>query len=132
MRSIILARTLLASCLLTVIATGAQAQSHGVFKWRDGKGITHYSDRPPPSGKYGSVEADAAARLAAPKPAEAADPRCITARTNIERLKSGNANIGLDANHDGKPDAPLPDAQRADQLRLAEVSARNFCKPVGE
>ena len=131
MRTLVPASYLLASCLFAVIATDAHAQSQDVFKWKDAKGITHYSDTPPPSGTYGSVQANAAARVAAPTPAPTADPRCITARTNIERLKSGNPNIGLDANHDGKPDAPLPDALRADQLRLAEASARNFCTPAG-
>src|SRR4051812_21150389 len=131
MRPLVLASCLLAACLLAVVAVGAQAQSQGVFKWKDAKGVTHYSDTPPPSGKYGNVEANAAARVAAPKSAEPVDARCLTARTNIDRLKTGGANIGLDANHDGKPDAPLSDAQRADQLRLAEASARNFCKPPG-
>ncbi len=122
---------ILAICLLAVTASAAQAQSHGVYKWRDANGITHYSDLPPSSGTYGSVEANAAARVAAPKQAELVDPRCATARLNIERLKSGNANIGLDADGDGKPDAPLPAAQRAEQLRLAEASASNFCAPAG-
>ncbi|MEO6154991.1 MAG: DUF4124 domain-containing protein [Thermomonas sp.] len=121
----------LATCLLAIVAAGAQAQSHDVYKWKDAKGVTHYSDMPPPSGKYGSVEANASARVAAPEHAEVVDPRCTTARTNIDRLKSGDANIGLDADHDGKADAPLPEAQRADQLRLAEASARNFCQPAG-
>lgn len=118
-------------CLLAAVASVAHAQTQGVYKWKDAKGVSHYSDMPPPTGKYGSVEANAAARVAAPKQADAVDPRCATARTNIERLKSGNANIGLDADGDGRPDAPLPDAQRAEQLRLAEASASNFCKPAG-
>ncbi len=122
---------ILATCLLALAAAGAQAQSRGVYTWKDARGITHYSDMPPPTGKYGSVAANASARIAAPKKPEPVDPRCTTARNNIERLNSGDASIGLDANHDGKPDAPLPEAQRADQLRMAEASARNFCKPAG-
>ena len=121
----------LAICLLAVVAAGAQAQSHGVYKWKDANGVSHYSDMPPPSGKFGSVAANASARVAAPRKPEPVDLRCTTARNNIERLKSGDANIGLDADRDGKADAPLPESQRADQLRLAEASARNFCKPAG-
>jgi len=114
-------------CLFAWSTGGAFAQSGGVFKWKDARGVTQYSDRPPPAGRYVNVRADAAARLA---PQPQADPRCITARTNIERLASGNTDIGLDANRDGKPDAPLPPAMRADQLRLAETAVRNFCPPA--
>ncbi len=121
----------LAACLLAIAAADVQAQSHGVYKWKDARGVTHYSDQPPPGGRYASVEANASARVAAPKEPEPVDPRCTTARANIERLNSGDTNIGLDANRDGKADAPLPQAQRADQLRMAEASARNFCKPTG-
>ncbi|MEO5628707.1 MAG: DUF4124 domain-containing protein [Thermomonas sp.] len=117
-------------CLLAATA-GVQAQSQGVYKWKDARGVTHYSDQPPPGGKYANVEANASARVAAPKPPTPVDPRCTTARNNIERLKTGDPNIGLDADRDGKADAPLPESQRADQLRLAEASARNFCKPAG-
>ena len=120
----------IATCLLALVAAGAQAQSHGVYKWKGANGVSHYSDMPPATGKYGSVEANAATRVAAPKPPAQVDLRCTTARTNIERLKSGDANIGLDTDRDGRADAPLPEAQRADQLRLAEASARNFCKPA--
>ena len=112
------------ACLLACIALTAQAQSNGVYKWKDAKGVTHYADTPPPAGRYGNVLPDAASRVAAPaKP----DARCTTARSNIERLKSGGADIGLDANGDGKPDAPMTAEQRAAQLKLAEAAANSFC-----
>lgn len=121
-------RTALACLCLFALATGgAFAQSGGVYKWKDAKGVTHYSDTPPPAGRYASVRTDAAARVAVPPEV---DPRCATARTNIDRLKSGNADIGLDADGDGKMDKPLDDAQRADQLRMAEAAVRNFCAPA--
>ena len=115
------------ACLLACIAFAAQAQSNGVYKWKDAKGVTHYSDTPPPSGRYADVAPDASARMAAPaKP----DQRCTIARGNIEQLKSGNADIGLDANGDGKPDAAMTAEQRAEQLRNAEAAEREFCKPA--
>ena len=115
------------ACLLACLACAAQAQSNGVYKWKDAKGVTHYSDTPPPNGRYGNVAPDASARIAAPaKP----DPRCATARGNIEKLKGGGADIGLDANGDGKPDAAMTAEQRAAQLRLAEAAERNFCTPA--
>ncbi len=118
---------LLAFCLLAAVASVAHAQSQGVYKWKDARGVTHYSDMPPPAGHYGSVQTNAAARVTTPAKV---DPRCTIARSNIQQLNSGNADIGLDANRDGKPDAPLPPAMRADQLRMAEAAARNFCTPA--
>ena len=115
------------ACLLACIAFAAQAQSNGVYKWKDAKGVTQYSDTPPPSGRYADVAADASARVAAPAKPE---PRCATARGNIEKLKSGNADIGLDANGDGKPDAAMTAEQRAEQLRKAEAAEREYCKPA--
>ena len=115
------------ACLLACAALTAQAQSNGVYKWKDAKGVTHYSDTPPPDGRYGNVKPDAAARVAAEAKV---DPRCATARANIAQLKSGRTDIGLDADRDGKPDKPLDEAQRADQLRMAEASERTFCTPA--
>ena len=121
-------RTALAClCLFACATGGAFAQTGGVYKWKDARGVTHYSDMPPPAGHYGSVQTNAAARVTTPAKV---DTRCSTARSNIERLNSGNADIGLDANGDGKPDGPLPPAMRADQLRLAEAAVRNFCPPA--
>lgn len=116
------------ACLLACIAFATHAQSgSGVYKWKDAKGVTHYSDSPPPTGRYGSVLPNASARMAAPaKP----DPRCATARTNVERLKSSRSDIGLDANGDGKPDAVMTAEQRAAQLRNAEAAEREYCKPA--
>ena len=121
-------RTALAClCLFAFAPGGACAQTGGVYKWKDARGVTHYSDMPPPAGHYGSVQTNAAARVTTPAKV---DPRCTIARSNIQQLNSGNADIGLDANRDGKPDAPLLPAMRADQLRMAEAAARNFCTPA--
>jgi len=122
---------LVLACLLACLAMDAQAQSNGVYKWKDARGVTHYSDTPPPKGRYGSVSTDPAPRAVAQAVADAKlDPRCITARANIDQLKSGRTDIGLDTDRDGKVDKPLEESQRADQLRMAEASARNFCKAV--
>ena len=115
------------ACLLACIAFAAHAQSGGVYKWKDARGVTHYSDSPPPDGRYGNVQPDAQARKAAPaKP----DPRCAIARDNIGKLKGGDADIGLDANGDGKPDATMTAEQRADQLRKSEAAEREYCTPA--
>jgi hypothetical protein len=122
---------LVLACLLACVAMTAQAQSSGVYKWKDARGVTHYSDLPPPGVRYDTIAADAAPRATAQAAAAAkVDPRCTTARANIAQLKSGRTDIGLDTDRDGKVDKPLQEAQRADQLRIAEASARNFCKGV--
>ncbi len=112
------------AALAALACAGAAAQSGGVYKWKDAKGVTHYSDSPPPDGRYGNVQPNAQARVSAPaKP----DPRCATARGNIEKLKGANADIGLDKNGDGKPDAVMTAEQRTAQLKLAEAAAKTYC-----
>lgn len=121
-------RRLAIACLLSVLALGAQAQGTGVYKWKDARGVTHYADTPPAHLRYSQVRANAPPR--APAPAPALDPRCATARANIEALRSGRTDLRLDTDRDGTPDTPLDEAQRADQLRMAEASARTFCPPA--
>ncbi len=120
------------ACLLALLAAGAHAQSQGaqpkgVFKWKDARGVTQYSDTPPANTRYTEVHADAAPRPAAPA---AVDPRCATARGNIAQLRSGRTDLSLDTDRDGTPDTPLTEAQRGEQMRMAEASARAFCPPA--
>ena len=112
------------ACCLLLAATGVAAQSGGVYKWKDARGVTHYSDTPPPGGRYGSVAADAQARVKAPP---APDPRCLEARANVDRLRNSRGDIGPDANGDGKPDVVLDQAQRARQLQAAEAQVQRYC-----
>ena len=112
------------ACLLACIAFAAQAQSNGVYKWKDAKGVTHYSDSPPPAGRYGNVKADASARVAPPpKP----DARCTDARANVERIKNSPGQVGPDADGDGKPDRVLDETQRARYLKAAEDQVIKYC-----
>lgn len=115
--------------LLVGLASGVAAQQ--VYQWKDAKGVTHYSDNPPPGGKYqdrrfnqrGSavVEADAAA------PAE--NPMCATARENL-KLLGGSATLQQDTDGDGTLDKTLGAADRDTQRNLAEAAVRAYCKPV--
>jgi hypothetical protein len=111
-----------------------------IFQWKDAKGVTHYSDSPPPDKaaayRNRSVRADAAApaeQAAAAKPGDAkpaaANPQCTMARQNLDRLK-GDAPVGLDANNDGKPDADMSADQRAAQVQLAEAGIKAWCNPA--
>lgn len=126
----------LLTAVLLVIAYPAAAGE--VYQWKDAKGVTHYSDSPPPDkGAYRnrSVRADApapteAVAAATPGDARPADnPQCLTARRNLDSLK-GTAPVGLDANNDGIPDAEMGADERAAQLQLAEAGIKAWCKPT--
>lgn len=123
---------LLALCLGAVASPAAAGE---VYQWKDAKGVTHYSDAPPPRGRYEArdirqrgIQRDgtAAAPATAAKAAPDANANCTLARTNLERLQTGG-DIGLDANGDGKPDATMDAAERARQTRLAEANISAFC-----
>jgi hypothetical protein len=127
----------LLTAVLLVIAYPAAAGE--VYQWKDAKGVTHYSDSPPPDkGAYRnrSVRADAppaeavaAATVTAGDAKPADNSQCLTARRNLDSLK-GNAPVGLDANNDGKPDAEMDAGQRASQVQLAEAGIKAWCAPT--
>lgn len=116
-------RVAVIACLL---ATGiAGAQSQGVYKWKDARGVTHYTDTPPPGRAYDTLSTGSTTPASQ---AGRVDPRCMAARTNITRLKSGEQGLGPDADGDGKPDSVLDPAQRASRLQAAESAEREYCK----
>ena len=119
------------ACLL--LAGTALAQSGGVYQWKDARGVTHYSDAPPPKGQYQARDIHhrdgaAPAPTAADAPITAASANCTLARTNLERLQAGG-DIGLDADGDGQPDAALSVEERERQTRLAAINIKTFCTP---
>jgi hypothetical protein len=101
-----------------------------IYQWKDAKGVTHYSETPPPKGAYqqraisdgGRAQPTQQVAAAAPKETE----QCTTARKNIEVLK-GQASVQQDTDGDGKPDKTLDDADRANQLELAQVTVKATC-----
>jgi len=95
--------------LVALLGASAFAQANDLYKWTDDKGVTHYSDTPPPSQATASrikvapgVPSDVAATAAAdaskakdgtiPPPATAAatpqDKACEQARSNLNLLQS--------------------------------------------
>jgi hypothetical protein len=121
---------ILASLLFSLIAT---TQAGELYQWKDAKGVTHYSDAPPPKGQYQARniqvrDGQKPAVVEDTKVTTAAGANCTLARTNLERLKAGG-DIGLDANGDGKPDATLGAEERERQTRLAETNIKTFCTP---
>jgi hypothetical protein len=113
-------------------AASALAQSTQVYQWKDAKGVTHYSDSPPPPGakaqdrRLGNQRAlPAVAAEAAP----ADSPQCTSAKFNLAIL-SNNKQVRHDSDGDGKPDAVLAESDHANQKALAEAAVKAYCKPA--
>lgn len=112
---------------LAAIATTAMAQE--VYQWKDAKGVTQYTSTPPPKGAYTVRAFDSnvpppPAQTAKAAPAENQD--CVTARKNLELLKSDKA-VRMDSDGDGKPDKSLSDTDRASQTELAQATLKANC-----
>ena len=125
MRAPILAPTLAA--LLVLLLAPVPTLAGGIYQWKDAKGVTHYSDTPPPTAyKQRDIyhpDPDVPA-VANKTPAE--NPACATARSNIALLNS-KQNVQLDSDGDGKPDKALSDGDRANQLALAQATLATSC-----
>ena len=126
-----------------LLLAAAPLLAQTVYTWKDAKGVTHYSDAPPPKGEYkdrqiNSTPATPAkpTATAAAAPATAAVPKqnapmaddaiCAQARLNLANLQ-GDAPVGPDADGDGKPDSTLDDAARAKQRELAQAAIAAKC-----
>ncbi|TWI02947.1 uncharacterized protein DUF4124 [Luteimonas cucumeris] len=119
----------LAMGMVLCLAAAAVSAQSAAYQWKDANGVTQYSSTPPPAGAY-KVRAvnDSGASLAstetAATPAEA--PECATARKNLELLQ-GQGAVQMDSDGDGKPDKTLSDADRGNQLALAEATLKANC-----
>ncbi|KAB7765520.1 DUF4124 domain-containing protein [Xanthomonas maliensis] len=118
-------------CALLLLAS-TTAGATDLYKWKDAKGVTHYTETPPPSGqRFESRRIDArngTAVVAAPE-APPESPECSNARHNLELL-SGQGEVTLAAGADGKQGAPLDADARAAQRNLAEAAVKAYCKPA--
>ncbi|HXH00674.1 MAG TPA: DUF4124 domain-containing protein [Xanthomonadaceae bacterium] len=122
-------------------ALSAPVASAGeIYQWKDARGVTHYSDAPPPKGAFrarklstGVVAPAKAAAMASETPAapRPASDQCTVARANPTRLR-GSALVGLDANGDGVPDTTMTDAQRGEQITLAEKYLVDRCTQAAD
>ena len=126
-----------------LLAAGPLA-AQTVYTWKDAKGVTHYSDAPPPKGEYSESKVKApppatpAATAAAAAPAATAprekppitdEAACAQARQNLARLE-GDAPVGPDADGDGQPDTTFNAEERAKQRQLAQAAITASC-PAG-
>jgi hypothetical protein len=150
-------RTLLASCIALVgLAAVAPATAQSVYSWKDDKGVTHYSDAPPPKGAVTKREVKAptpttTAPVTAkvePKDAKAGDAKaeeqaaaakaqvekalairaanCKTAQGNLAMLSSATP-VGIDNNGDGKIDTEYNPEQRAQQTQNMQAAVTANC-----
>ncbi len=139
-------RLLVGACALVMLAP---AVAQEVYTWKDAKGVTHYSDSPPPAGakkKNVRIAADpvpSAAPAAVVKPADAADAAAKPdtadqqaaeqaaaaqrAKQREQSCKQAQANIavlnsqaGVSIDRDGDG---KPDAVLDDKQRQQEVQA---------
>ncbi|RZA33118.1 MAG: DUF4124 domain-containing protein [Lysobacteraceae bacterium] len=120
----------LALLLLASACTSALAQK--VYQWKDAKGVTHYSDSPPPNQQVKDRRIDnrgepIAEAAAAGKSVE--NPQCTTARANLQLL-GGKSTVQQDTDGDGKPDRTLSEDDRANQRELATAAVKAYCTPA--
>ncbi|WP_372015971.1 DUF4124 domain-containing protein [Pseudoxanthomonas sp. 10H] len=127
-------RTRSRSCLLLLAATlCASASATNVYQWKDAKGVTHSSDKPPAGQRYDTRRVDnrgQTVETAEPEAAAAETPQCATARGNLQLLGSGSA-LQQDTDGDGKADKTMSDAERAQHRELAEAAVKAYCPPAG-
>jgi len=122
--------TACAALVLAAAAVGADASE--IYQWTDARGVTHYSETPPPAGTAYQTrritDSGASTQAAAPAPvqqAEEANPQCATARSNIEVLRGE----GPVHQEDGSGNTrELDPDERANQLELAQAAVRAYCK----
>lgn len=145
---------LVLGCIVLVACLPAFAQA--VYTWKDAKGVTHYSDTPPPKGTQTKEfrpdpvpRTPIPATVAAPKVAPAApstnaavaaaiDPAAVAAREKqrAESCKQAQANlkilkdsygVAVDNDGDGKNDAVLDVAQRQKETENMQLAVQANC-----
>lgn len=116
--------------LSALLAVGAVV-ADDVFEWKDARGVTHYTQTPPPAGTAYKAHAEStsdkaanAVQTASASPIES--PQCATARKNLELLR-GEGALQQDTDGDGKPDRTLSDTDRANQMELAQATLKASC-----
>ncbi|WP_456982755.1 DUF4124 domain-containing protein [Luteimonas sp. A478] len=115
-------------CAVLFLAA-ATAGASDIYQWTDVRGVTHYSESPPPAGTQYQVRriTDSGAGLRTEQPASAApevNPQCTAAQANIEVLQSEGPVFQED---DSGERVALSDDDRSRQLELAQAAVRAYC-----
>lgn len=121
--------TPLAAAVLATALAGV-ATAGPVYQWKDAKGVTHSSDKPPVGVHYEVRRIDVRDTATSPQTVPAGQPveppACTTARANLEILQADGP---VEQEIDGER-RTLDDEQRAAQKRLAEAAIRAYCPPA--
>ena len=99
------------------------------YQWKDARGVTHYSDSPPPNQAHKSrafTDSGSPATAVVAKPVTV-NANCSNARSNLAILQ-GKGEVGIDEDNDGKPDRTFTAAERASRIQLAEASITTYCE----
>jgi hypothetical protein len=132
MRALSAASSLTRACTLLLLAVACAPVLAGtIYQWKDAKGVTHYSDSPPPNQRVKDRRIDSRGEPLADATAvgkSVENPQCTTARLNLQIL-AGNTGVQQDTDGDGKPDKVLNDGDRANQRGLAEAAVKAYCTP---
>ena len=136
-----------ASVALAALSIAAVADAQQVYSWKDAKGVTHYSDSPPPAGAstkreilvpavapVASVSRAPAAQVAkVAKPAEAAaakpEPPVQTEAQRAARAENCKTAVAVDEDGDGKNDKVLDDKARAAEAQAVQAVITTHCAP---
>ena len=132
MRALSTATLLTCTLALLLVSASAPAFAQKVYQWKDAKGVTHYSDSPPPCQQFQDRRIDNRGEpvpqdVAAGKSVES--PQCISARLNLSLLV-GKSALQQDTDGDGKPDKVLGEEDRANQRNLADAAVKAYCPPA--
>jgi hypothetical protein len=138
-----------AGIALLVGAALSTASAQTVYKWKDAKGVTHYTDTPPPTSEpRGEVRKSAIPDSPAPQAAAKAKEEsgapvvaktnaelrtasCKRAQDNLAVLQSAtNTQISLDEDGDGKAEKVLSADQRNAQVTAMQAAVTLNCSPA--
>lgn len=129
-----------------VLAYAGAMAADAVYKWKDAKGQSHYSQTPPQGQKYETItpagdstpspstpgtyssQTTGAAPAASAKPSPNLAMRlknCETARSNVAAL-TNNPTAPIDTSGAGKP-APVTPAVRSAELDRAKQQVSQYC-----
>lgn len=136
-----------ATLLLALLAgtTVGSAAAAEIYRWKDAKGVVHFSQTPPKgvanakkvenvftaprpaaTTTTATTTAPAATATTASAGAGADNPACVRARENLAVLDGQNS-VQMDTDGDGKPDKTLSNAERKAQRDVAEASIKANC-----
>ena len=113
------------AALLLATALPSDTQQR-VYQWKDAKGVTHYTDMPPPQAHKARDIDNRGSATAVSAVKQDENPQCLDARANLLRLQ-GSQTVGVDTNGDGKADRNLSPEERSAQTDLNQAAVKAYC-----